>query len=111
MVDPRLEQEIRLLHKRVCYALADPSRLLILYALAEGPLCVNELAKALHMSQPTVSRHLAVLRERGLLHTERQGTAIYYHLADRRVIEALDLLRALLAAQIEADSNLAQSLL
>ncbi len=110
MVDPKLEQEIHLLHKRVCYALGDPSRLLILYALADGPMCVNELVRALRMSQSTASRHLAVLRERGLAGPERRGTAIYYHLTDRRVIQALDLLRALLAAQIQADSNLAQTL-
>ena len=109
-MDPKLEREIHLLHKRVCHALADPNRVLILYALAEGPLCVSELVETLHVSQPTVSRHLAVLRERGLVKDERRGTAIYYHLTDRRVIEALDLLRAFLAGQREADLNLAQTL-
>lgn len=65
-----------LLHERVCPALGDPKRLLILYALAEGPRCVNELVEVLQVSQPTVSRHLRVLRERGLVNTDRQGTAI-----------------------------------
>jgi len=77
MLDPKLEQEIALLHQRVCPALGDPKRLLILYALADGPLCVHELCDALQLAQPTVSRHLRVLRERGLLNTERRGTAVY----------------------------------
>lgn len=110
MVDQKLEQEILLLHKRVCYALADAKRVLILYALADGPQCVNELAEALSTSQPTVSRHLRVLRERELVSTERVGTTITYSLADRRVIEALDLLRQVLAAQLAADVELARSL-
>jgi DNA-binding transcriptional ArsR family regulator len=110
MIDPKIEQEVYLLHERVCPALGDPKRLLILYALAEGPLCVNELVEVLQVSQPTVSRHLRVLRERGLVNTERQGTAIYYSLADKRLIQAVDLLREVLEAQMAADADIAKAL-
>ncbi|MDY7042463.1 MAG: metalloregulator ArsR/SmtB family transcription factor [Chloroflexota bacterium] len=110
MIDQKLEQEVHLLHKRVCYALADPNRVLLLYALSEGPLCVSELVEALDVSQPTVSRHLRVLRDRGLVNPERKGTAIYYNLTDRRLIEALDLLRGVLSAQMAANADLVQSL-
>lgn len=110
MIDPKLDREVHLLHKRVCPALGDPKRLLILYALAEGSLCVNELVEVLQISQPTVSRHLRVLRERGLVNTERKGTAIYYSLADQRLIQAVDLLRAVLQSQMAAEADLAQAL-
>jgi len=110
MIDPRIEREVYLLHRRVCPALGDPKRLLILYALAEGALCVNELVEVLQISQPTISRHLRVLRERGLVNTERKGTAIYYSLADRRLIQAVDLLRAVLKAQMAAEADVAQAL-
>ena len=110
MTDRRLEQEIDLLHKRICYALADPKRILILYVLSEGSLRVGELVQALDLPQSTVSRHLRVLRERGLVQTERRGTAIHYTLADPRIIEALDVLRAILATQLAASADLAQSL-
>ena len=110
MFDPKLEQEIRLLHSRVCYALADPTRIMILYILAEGPKCVSELVEGLDLPQSTISRHLRVLRERGLANTERKGTAVYYALADRRVIEALDRLRSVLAAQLDASAEFARSL-
>jgi ArsR family transcriptional regulator len=110
MVDRKLEREIELLHNRICHALADPKRILILYVLSEGSQCVSELVEALDLPQSTVSRHLRVLRERRLVHTERQGTAIYYTLADPRIIEALDLLRAILATQLAASVDLAQSL-
>jgi len=109
MLDPKLEQEITLLHNRVCYGVADPKRVLILYALAGGPLCVNELAERLGLPQPAVSRHLRILRERGLVLTERKGPAIYYALADRRLIQAMDLLRAVLATQLAAEADLARS--
>ncbi len=57
---------------------------------------VGELGAALDINQPTVSRHLKVLRERGMVNAERLGTTVTYSLADRRVIEALDLLRAVM---------------
>ena len=104
MVDQRLEKEVNLLHQRICYALADPKRVLILYALSEKPLRVNDLASALDAPQSTVSRHLRVLRERGLVVTEREGTYIIYSLADTRLIEAVDLLRQVLVSQLIAET-------
>ena len=54
----------------------------------------------------TTSRHLKVLRERGLVVAERDAQSIYYTLADKRVIEALDLLRAVLNDKLEAQAQL-----
>lgn len=95
-MDPRLENEIYELHSGVCSALADPKRIMLLYTLAEGRRNVGELADELRLPQPTTSRHLKVLRERGLVLTERDGASIYYALADRTLIEAIDLLRSVL---------------
>ena len=103
MPNPNLEREITLLHSRVCYGVADPKRVLILYALERSPLRVTELAAEVGLSQPAASRHLRVLRERGLVTTGRKGQSIYYALGDHRLIEALDLLRAVLAAQLAAE--------
>ena len=106
----RLEQEVNLLHSRVCYALSDPTRICILYVLSEGGQFVNDIAEILATPQPTISRHLRVLRERELVHTERQGTAVCYSLADDRIIRALDLMREIVASHLAAEVNLAQSL-
>ena len=62
----------------------------------------------LDVPQSTVSRHLAVLRERGLISGEREGTAVYYSLVDERIIDALDLMRAVLATQLTAGADLVQ---
>ena len=100
MVSQDLAQEISQLEADFCFALSDPTRLLILYALNEGPRNVTELANDLNITQPTTSRHLKVLRERGLAYTVRQGTTITYHLADPRLIQALDLLRTVMRDRI-----------
>jgi len=91
-----LENEVLQLHAEICAGLADPSRIMILYELSAGPHNVSELCTDLNMAQPMTSRHLKVLRERGMVTAERQGTVIQYSLADRRLVEALDLLRAAL---------------
>jgi DNA-binding transcriptional ArsR family regulator len=109
-VDERLEREVNLLHANICQALADPKRILILYALSEGPMNVTELTEALDVPQPTVSRHLKVLRERHLVSTEREGTSVRYSLSDARVIEALDTMRAVLLGGLTQQARLAQGL-
>src|SRR4030067_3858848 len=104
------EAEIQLLHAQICQALPDPPRILLLYQLAQAPKNVGELADALDVSQPNVSRHLKVLRERGMVTTERFGATVMYSPADRPVIEALDLMRAVLADDLAQKSALADTL-
>jgi ArsR family transcriptional regulator len=60
--------------------------------------------------QPTVSRHLKVLRERRLVRSERDGGSVRYSLADERVIEALDIMRAVLLGGLTQQAKLAQGL-
>src|SRR2546421_10003326 len=74
-------------------ALADPTRVAIVNCLAAAPeACVCELTASFELSQPTVSHHLRILREAGLVESSRRGTWAYYRL----VPEAIDSLRVAL---------------
>ena len=95
-MDAHLEREVHELHAGLCSALADPKRLMILYSLSESPRSVNDLSERLDLPQPTTSRHLKILREHGLVTPERAGSSIIYSLTDTRLIEALDMLRAVM---------------
>jgi ArsR family transcriptional regulator len=106
-----LTQEIIVLHAELCSALAEPTRLIILYLLAEGPCNVTELTQKLAIPQPSVSRHLRVLRDGGLVRATRQGMSVLYELTDHRVIEALDLLRGVLRDRIQHSANLMDELI
>jgi ArsR family transcriptional regulator len=105
-----LTQEVTQLHADICSALADPRRILLLYALAEKPYTVNDLAKYLDISQPVTSRHLKILRERGLVKATRDGVNMEYSLNDHRLIDALDLLRDVLRDRIVYRANLIEDL-
>lgn len=101
-----LTQEITQLHADICSALADPSRILILYALHEQRLNVSDLATEVGLSQPATSRHLKILRERGLVRPERQGASVEYRLTDIRLIDALDTLRTVLRDRLQYRASL-----
>jgi DNA-binding transcriptional ArsR family regulator len=74
-------------------ALADPTRVAIVNRLAAAEeVCVCDLNAAFALSQPTISHHLKILREAGLVDSKRRGTWAYYRL----VPEAIDSLRAAL---------------
>ena len=104
-----LREEITRLHAGVCKGLADPNRILLLYTLAAGPHNVGELAASLGLPQSTVSRHLKTLRNLRMVTAQRQGTTVTYTLADPRIIQALDLLRAFMAQALESQSALART--
>lgn len=65
--------------------LADPTRVQVLWALAEEELSVNELASRVGKPGPSVSQHLAKLRMARLVRTRREGTTIYYSLDNAHV--------------------------
>src|SRR3972149_766542 len=106
MINQTLKQEISRLEADFCSALSDPTRILMLYALSGKALNVTELTNELGLNQPTTSRHLKVLRERGLVQTVRTGTTITYHLSDQRLIQALDILRSILRDRLTQRASL-----
>ena len=110
MVTQTLAQEVSQLEADLCFALADSNRILILYTLAEQSRNVTEITNDLNITQPTASRHLKILRERGLVHTERNGTTIVYHLSDRRLIDALDILRSVLRDRLAHRASLMEEI-
>jgi ArsR family transcriptional regulator, arsenate/arsenite/antimonite-responsive transcriptional repressor len=66
---------------RLFKALGDETRLRIVALLSHGELCVCHLEEALRLSQPNVSRHLAILRMTGVVEHRRDGSWVYYSLA------------------------------
>lgn len=107
-MEQHLKEEIELLHSQMCQCVADPTRIMILYALDEQPRYVGDLASDLSVSQPTISRHLKILRDRGLVSATREGQSMRYALTDHRVIDALDLMRAMMADILIQRADLAE---
>jgi ArsR family transcriptional regulator len=97
----RLREELEELTAGVCRALSDSKRLMILYALADQPRAVGELADLLEVSPSNASQHLGLLRDRGLVDAQREANRVIYTLRDRRVVEAIDVLRAIMSDDLD----------
>jgi ArsR family transcriptional regulator, arsenate/arsenite/antimonite-responsive transcriptional repressor len=85
---PLLDEPTRVAFADRLKALADPTRIGIVNCLARAPeLCVCNLTESFGLSQPTISHHLKILREAGLVVAERRGTWAYYRLNRQAVAD------------------------
>jgi ArsR family transcriptional regulator, arsenate/arsenite/antimonite-responsive transcriptional repressor len=88
-------------------AIADPTRVRILAALLQSELCVCELVDALEISQSTLSSHLQVLRQTGMVRTRKEGRWIYYSL-EKRKAALMNALFSLIQKDVGRDPGLAR---
>ena len=80
---PKLSRQRYEARAKIAKALAHPSRQLMLDALADGDLCVCELTELVGADQSTVSKHLAVLKQAGIIEDRKEGVMTFYSLKTR----------------------------
>ena len=102
------DKRIFQLHAEVCKTFSSPIRLEILSNLREGRKSVNEIAALTGVRQATVSQHLAVLRQRGVVTTNREGINVYYEVANPKITQACDLMREVLFENIARMNHISQ---
>jgi DNA-binding transcriptional ArsR family regulator len=110
MIDEKTIHLLKL-QAEICKTLSDPNRLMILHELRQGEMSVGQLTINLGLPQSNVSRHLAVLRERGVVNTRRDRTSIYYSLSDPKIAQACDLVREVLEGNLTRSQKLASLML
>ena len=101
-----MNKRIYELHADVCKTLANAKRLEILNALRNKDMTVNELAERVGALKANISQHLAVMRQKGILATRRDGVNIYYRIANPKVIQACDIMREVLFEQLKESEKL-----
>lgn len=75
---------------RLFKVIGDPNRLKILEILRHGEICQCELIPIIRQSQPTVSRHLKLLEEAGLITSSKDGTRVLYRIVDEHIYNLID---------------------
>lgn len=106
--DQTLRAELEELTASLCRALDDPKRLFVLYLLGSSPMSVGQLCEALGVPQANASQHLGVLRERGVVQTQRDGNRVVYSLRHPKILDAVDLLREVMADEAARRQRLAR---
>ena len=107
--NPKIDMTIYNLQAEISKTLANPIRLAILHNLRDSEKSVNELTEILGISQSNLSQHLALMRQKGILKTRKQGTSIYYSVTNPKINQACDMVRAVLLDQLNQRHELAQS--
>lgn len=95
---------------RLCQAMSHATRLQVVHLLRDSPRQVDDLVRATGLSQGSISRHLAILRNNGVIIAKRQGQHVAYHLADPRIVNICDLMREMLAEQATHQSEIARAM-
>ncbi len=103
------KKEFYSLHSGVCKTLANPKRQEILDCLRHKDMTVNELVKKTGISQANLSQHLAILRAKGIVSTERKGINAYYSLSNSKIIQAFDLISEVLQDSLDSQSKTVRS--
>lgn len=102
--------ELQTFKARFFRALAHPARIRVLEILARGGRTVQELQDALALDQPTVSQHLAVLRNQGIVAAQKEGLSVRYTLRDPLVGDLLEVARRIFNNHLATTQGLLRQL-
>lgn len=101
-----MNNQVHLIKAAFLKVLAHPLRLKILELLRQGEQSVGQFAERLAVDQPTVSRHLGVLKQGGLVTTRQEGVSVFYRLQNEETGQLLEQLTELLKRKLEVDQEL-----
>lgn len=93
----------------LCRCMSSPTRIEIVHVLRDGPQRVNEIARLTGHPQATISRHLGVLRNGGVVIAHRHAQDIVYQIANPKITNICDLMREVLAEEAARHSKLMES--
>lgn len=106
MKDEREPDELLRLHADLCKMLSHPTRLRIMEQLRDGEKTVSQLVSNVDASQSNISQHLGELKRRRLVRSRRDGSNVYYHLSQPKILDACDTIREVLINQLTEESDL-----
>ncbi|MFW6268945.1 MAG: ArsR/SmtB family transcription factor [Bacillota bacterium] len=107
----KLDKKLYELHADMCKSLSHSKRIKIIYLLEDGEKHVDELAREIGASKANVSQHLALLREKGVVCTRKEGLNVYYKLCDSKVVKACELMKEVLLERLSEEMNLSKEIL
>ncbi len=104
-----MEDQINIYHSEMCKVFSHPKRLELINVLREKEMRVGDLSEKLGLASANLSQHLAMMRDRRILVSRKEGNVVYYRIANPRILEAFDLLRSIMFEQIRQDAALIQN--
>src|SRR5664279_2496191 len=109
MVKPDFDMTIYELQAEIAKTLSHPLRLAIIHYLKDGEKTVNYLTNTLGASQSNISQHLALMRQRQIVKTRKEGSNIYYRVSSPKISQACDIMREVLMEQLVQKQEVAKN--
>jgi ArsR family transcriptional regulator len=103
-------EALRQFKAEIFQALAHPTRIALVEALRDGERSAGQLIEMLVLDQANVSQHLAVLRAKRVLISEKRGNQVFYSLRDPVLVEVLDILRRYFYSQLTGTASMIEAL-
>jgi len=101
-----MEDQIYVYHADMCKVFSHPKRLEVINVLRDGEMTVTELTQKLGLTIGNLSQHLAMMKERRILLSRKEGNMVYYRIANSKLIPCFDMMREMLFDQIRQDAAL-----
>ena len=98
--DERMQSEAR---AKILKALAHPSRIFIVEKIKDKPYCVCELADMIGVDQSTISKHLALLKNAGIIEDKKEGTSVYYSLRCKCIMDFIGCIENVISMNMERE--------
>jgi ArsR family transcriptional regulator len=105
-----MDKKIYKIHAEMCKVFTSPVRIEILNLLGEGKKSVSELVKLTGLTQPNISQHLHMMKEKKIVKTEKQGNIVYYSLANPKISKAFEIMKEILEDQLAESERLYKSI-
>jgi len=100
-----MDRDFYCMHSELCKTLANDKRQMILGALRDGELSVSDLSQRTGIAQANLSQHLATMRAHGVVRTRRDGSRVFYEIANPKLIQAFDLITQVMQETIDERSR------
>lgn len=107
---PNIDMTIYEMQAEISKTIAHPLRVAIIHYLKDGEKTVNELTQTLGASQSNISQHLAIMRQRQIVKTRKEGSTVYYRVASPKIGQACDMVREVLLEQLNQRQELANNI-
>ena len=104
-----LDMTLYEMQAEISKTLSHPLRVAIIHYLKDGEKTVNDLTQTLGASQSNISQHLALLRQRQIVKTRKEGSTVYYRVASPKISQACDMVREVLLEQLNQKQEIAKT--
>ena len=101
-----MEDQLYAYHAEMCKVFSHPKRLELINILRDKEMSAGELGERLGLTPANLSQHLAMMRERHILLSRKEGNMVYYRIANPKLLQIFDMLREMLFEQIRHDAAL-----